>query len=151
VGVPGGRESSAGKRRAILLLSLILLVWNVCATARQSASDRFGLSSVRTGTSPDLPAPFGNSAANLPMETPRNGPLSIRQKYLLDIRVDINKATLAELSELPGISDTVAARIVEARSRKGGFRSPEDLLGINGIKEKRLNKILPFLKKIGNN
>ena len=45
----------------------------------------------------------------------------------------------------------MAAAMVEARDRLGGFRSPEDLLGVKGIKEKRLQKILPFLSKMPNN
>ncbi len=66
-------------------------------------------------------------------------------------RIDINKAPLAEISELPGISDKVAAAVVEERERLGRFRSPEDLLSVKGIKEKRLQKILPFLENIPNN
>jgi DNA uptake protein ComE-like DNA-binding protein len=40
---------------------------------------------------------------------------------------------------------------VEERNRLGQFRSPTDLLGVKGIKEKRLQKILPFLSKMQNN
>jgi competence protein ComEA len=58
---------------------------------------------------------------------------------------------MSEISELPGISDTVAAAVVEERNRLGQFRSPTDLLGVKGIKEKRLQKILPFLSKMPNN
>ncbi|MBE0607527.1 MAG: helix-hairpin-helix domain-containing protein [Deltaproteobacteria bacterium] len=56
-----------------------------------------------------------------------------------------------ELSELPGISDKVAAALLEERDRLGRFRSPRDLLGVKGIKGKRLQKILPFLSEIQNN
>jgi len=58
---------------------------------------------------------------------------------------------MSEISELPGISDKVAAAVVEERNRLGQFRSPTDLLGVKGIKEKRLQKILPFLSKMPNN
>lgn len=56
-----------------------------------------------------------------------------------------------EISELPGISDGIAAAVVEERDRLGRFRSPGDLLGVKGIKGKRLRKILPFLAKMPNN
>ena len=36
-------------------------------------------------------------------------------------------------------------------NRLGRFRSPEDLLGVKGIKGKRLRKILPFLAGMQNN
>ena len=58
---------------------------------------------------------------------------------------------MVEISELPGISDKVAAAVVEERNRLGRFRSSVDLLGVKGIKEKRLQKILPFLSKMPNN
>lgn len=140
--------SSGRKRRAVLLLSLILLVWNAIATARRGgylpSTDRYDASSV-----PALPR--DDAAALLSAESPRSAPLTFRQKYLLGNRVDINKASLSELSELPGVSDEIAAAVVEERDRLGRFRSPGDLLGVRGIKEKRLQKILPFLSKMPNN
>jgi len=147
----GRRRCSGGKQRAILLLSLILLVWNACATGRHVFS--IGLLPPIDGRDGSNYAPFvsdGESTAPS-AESSRSGPLTIRQKYLLGKRVDINKASLLEISELPGISRTVAAAVVEERERLGRFRSPEDLLGVKGIKEKRLQKILPFLMKMPNN
>jgi competence protein ComEA len=77
--------------------------------------------------------------------------LSLRQRYLLGKRVDINRATAEEISELPGISDPVAAAVVAERARRGGFRSHRELLSVPGIKESRLEKILPFLAEMENN
>lgn len=149
--IPGSRESSGGKKRAVLLLSLILLVWNACATARHVASVGLLPSMDRNDGSPIFPSPSDNETGVLSAESPRGGPLTIRQKFLLGKRVDINKASLAEISELPGISDKVAVAVLEERDRLGRFRSNEDLLGVKGIKEKRLQKILPFLAKMPNN
>ena len=149
--IQGSRGSSGGKRRAVLLLSLILLVWNAFATAQRVASVGLLPSMDTTDGSPGLPSASGNETVVLSHESPRSGPLTIRQKYLLGKRVDINKASIAEISELPGISDKIAADVVEERDRLGRFRSPEDLLGVKGIKEKRLQKILPFLAKMPNN
>jgi competence ComEA-like helix-hairpin-helix protein len=147
----GSREGSGGKRRAVLLLSLILLVWNAFATAQRAAKVGFLSSIVRIDGSPDLPSASGNETPVLSAESPRSGPLTLRQKYLLGKRVDINKASLLEISELPGISDKIAASVVAERNRLGRFRSPGDLLGVRGIKEKRLKKILPFLAEMPNN
>ncbi|HEY5461470.1 MAG TPA: helix-hairpin-helix domain-containing protein [Deferrimonas sp.] len=149
--IQGSRESSGGKRRAVLLLSLILLVWNAFATAQHLVSVGFLPSIDRSDGSTVLQPTTDNESALLSAQSPRSGPLTIRQKYLLGKRVDINKASLLEISELPGISDKVAAAVVEERDRLGQFRSPMDLLGVKGIKEKRLQKILPFLSKMQNN
>jgi len=151
VPIQGSRESSGGKRRAVLLLSLILLVWNAFATAQHLVSVGFLPSIDRSDGSTVLQPTTDNESALLSAQSPRSGPLTIRQKYLLGKRVDINKASLLEISELPGISDKVAAAVVEERDRLGQFRSPMDLLGVKGIKEKRLQKILPFLSKMQNN
>jgi competence protein ComEA len=105
----------------------------------------------RADDSPVLPSAEVNGTTVLSAESPRSGPLTIRQKYLLGKRVDINKASLSEISELPGLSDGIAAAVVEERDRLGRFRSPGDLLGVKGIKGKRLRKILPFLAKMPNN
>jgi len=151
VPIQGGAENSRGKRRAVLLLSLILLVWNVFASAGRVASILIPPVTDSAEGVPVPPDPPGTDANPRSVESPRSGPLTIRQKYLLGKRVDINRASLEELSELPGISDEVAAALLEARDRLGGFRSPDDLLGVKGIKAKRLKKILPFLSKMQNN
>jgi len=146
-----GPGSSDKKGRAYLLLSLILLIWNTAAAARHELA----------GVPPPEPVPVDRSSpSDIPSDctiapearfSARRGPLSLRQKYLLGKRVDINTATAGEISELPGISVLVATSVVEERTRRGGFRSPRDLLSVRGIKEKRLEKILPFLAKMENN
>lgn len=143
----GSGGSRRRKRRAVLLLSLILLVWNAIATARRAVPTGFLPSTDRYDASPVPVLTRGDAATLLSAESPRSAPLTIRQKYLLGNRVDINKASLSELSELPGISDEIAAAVVEERDRLGRFRSPGDLLGVWGIKEKRLQKILPLDRK----
>jgi|GEM_PF-6881439 len=55
-------------------------------------------------------------------------------------RLDLNKATLAELEALPGIGPTLAARIVKQREETGGFRSVDELLTVPGIGTKTLSK-----------
>jgi competence protein ComEA len=48
-------------------------------------------------------------------------------------RLDLNRATAAELDALPGIGPVLAGRIVEERTRRAGFRQVEDLRGVAGI------------------
>ena len=149
--IQGSRESNGGKRRAVLLLSLILLVWNVGATVLHVAPGGIPPSIDGTGRSPDRSSATDDQTGTQPPESPRSGPLTLRQKYLLGKRIDINTASIGAISELPGVSDGIAAAILEERDRLGRFRSHQELLGIKGIKERRLQKILPFLEKMPNN
>lgn len=48
-------------------------------------------------------------------------------------RVDLNRASAAELDALPGIGPVLAGRIVAHRERVGAFRSTDDLLAVPGI------------------
>lgn len=47
--------------------------------------------------------------------------------------VNINTATLEELTSLNGIGEKVAARIIAYRKKHGDFEYPEDLIRVKGI------------------
>ena len=56
----------------------------------------------------------------------------------VDLVVDLNQATHAELNLLPGVGDKLANDILKYRDQIGGFSSVEELMNIRGIKEGRL-------------
>lgn len=58
-----------------------------------------------------------------------------------ETRVNINTATVEELTMLPGIGPSYAQRIVEHREKNGPFKKVEDLLNVRGIGEKTFEKI----------
>jgi competence protein ComEA len=60
-------------------------------------------------------------------------------------RLDINRATLEEFEQLPGIGQTLAQRILEARRRQGAFQSIEDLRNVKGIGRKRMDQLRPLV------
>lgn len=60
-------------------------------------------------------------------------------------KVNINSATVAQLSELPGVGEKLAARIVEYRQKQGAFKSTQELMNVKGIGEKNLQKLQPHL------
>lgn len=147
----GSRGGSERKHRSYLLLTAIFLIWNAGA-AGLTGTGAEAPSPLRVGSQPDRgtsppEAVRGRTAPVLAQK----GPPSLRQRYLLDKRIDINAAPASEIAELPGISPAVAAAVVAERKRAGGFRAPEDLLQVKGIKAKRLKKILPFLATMENN
>ncbi len=55
--------------------------------------------------------------------------------------VDINSADKEELMTLPGIGGSKADSIIVYREAHGGFKSPEEILEVQGIKEGIYNKI----------
>ncbi len=68
-------------------------------------------------------------------------PLSAKALWILGRPIPINQATAEDLDRLPGIGSTLALRIVEYRQRIGNFSSLDQLLEVNGLKEKTLEKI----------
>ncbi|MEG0493698.1 MAG: ComEA family DNA-binding protein [Clostridia bacterium] len=57
--------------------------------------------------------------------------------------VNVNKANLEQLCELPGIGEKTARSIIFEREQNGKFSYPADLLNVKGIGEKTLQKLLP--------
>ena len=60
--------------------------------------------------------------------------------------LDINTATVEQLQQLPGIGEKIAKRIVKYREKNGPFSKAEDLLNVEGIGEKKLEKIKPLIE-----
>lgn len=59
--------------------------------------------------------------------------------------IDLNRASAAELEELPGIGKTIAERIVARRSEAGPYQSVEDLREVTGVGEKLYSQIAPLV------
>ena len=59
--------------------------------------------------------------------------------------MDINRAEVRDLTLLPGIGPTLAARIVANREAQGAYGSPRALLRVTGIGPATLAKIEPRL------
>jgi competence protein ComEA len=62
----------------------------------------------------------------------------------VDLRIDINTASAAELATLPGIGDSKAKAIVEYRAADP-FRTVEDLKKVKGIGDKTFESLRPNL------
>lgn len=75
----------------------------------------------------------------------QNAPHAVRVESANEPLININTATREDLEKLPGIGETLAARIVEHREKYGRFRRAEHLLMVRGISEQRLSAISKFL------
>lgn len=60
-------------------------------------------------------------------------------------QININTATVQELEALPGVGEVLAQRIVAYRTAHGPFRSAEELLQVEGIGEKKLSSMRPYI------
>jgi competence protein ComEA len=79
----------------------------------------------------------GLPAVALPMQTPAQ----VAEKS----PINLNAATLEQLETLPGIGRKVAERILEYRTKSGGFKKVEELMNVKGIGEKSFLKIKPLI------
>ena len=59
--------------------------------------------------------------------------------------VDINTADSAALQSVPGIGKSLSQRIVAFREKNGPFQSVDDLLKVQGVGEKSIQKLRPYL------
>jgi competence protein ComEA len=60
-------------------------------------------------------------------------------------KVNLNTATVEQLTTLPGVGPKLAARIVEYRQKSGSFRSTQELINVRGVGEKNFAKIEAWL------
>lgn len=60
--------------------------------------------------------------------------------------ININTASLEQLQRIPGIGPAMAERILAARQESHGFHSVDDLRSVRGIGEKKLARMVPFVR-----
>jgi competence ComEA-like helix-hairpin-helix protein len=60
-------------------------------------------------------------------------------------KVNVNTASVEELQRLPGVGESRAQALVEARTRRGGFKSVDELVEVKGIGAASLEKLRPHV------
>ena len=116
---------SLKRRVTVPLLSLLLVVF--CAAfflGRNTVSDRLLIETERPVQTAE------NAARSLPMRAPEAEPVTAETE---EGRIDLNTADADELTELPGIGQTLAERIIAYREQYGGFSAAEQIMDVPGI------------------
>lgn len=89
---------------------------------------------------PDVQArPVQTSAVSAPARS------ALPPRRAVTFPLDLNRARIDELMELPGIGEKLAQRMVEYRKSEGGFRSVDDLRKVRGIGAKRMERLRPLV------
>ena len=86
-----------------------------------------------------LGAVLGGKTARRPVA------VSVPDDPSLDVRLDLNKATPADLETLPGVGISLAGRIDAYRVKNGPFRSVDDLRQVPGFGEKLVTTLRPLV------
>ncbi len=60
-------------------------------------------------------------------------------------KINLNKATVEQLSQIPGLNKDLAQKIVKLRKDNGEFIDMEELLDVPGIDNELLRKLKRFL------
>ena len=100
-----------------------------------------------------IPAPVAAEPATIPSQTAEkpaaptaDGERSGSQQRESTGKIDLNRASAAELEKLPGIGPSKAKAIVEHRTNAGPFRSPEDIMKVKGIGPKTYESIKDLIE-----
>ena len=72
-------------------------------------------------------------------------PATFGKKIPPSAPVDLNTASAAQLSQVPGIGMGTAKAILQFRQKSGPFERVEDLLAIRGISARKLEQIRPYV------
>ncbi|MFP4573890.1 MAG: ComEA family DNA-binding protein [Desulfobacterales bacterium] len=56
-------------------------------------------------------------------------------------KIDVNTASVEELTEIKGVGPVIAERIVDYRENNGAFSAPEDLGNVKGLGPKTISEI----------
>lgn len=96
------------------------------------------------------------SGAHLQVVCPDNGgqasiiltSMHVPERLVLNIPLDLNRATAGDLEALPGVGPMLAQRILQYRQKNGEFGRVEDLQMVDGIGEKRLKQLSIYLQVI---
>jgi competence protein ComEA len=75
-----------------------------------------------------------------------NGAPAGGHAWLAGQKLDVNRASVHDLEDIPGIGESLAHAIVSARDARGSFKSLDELDDVAGIGPKTLEKLARFIE-----
>lgn len=79
----------------------------------------------------------------------KNTEWGVRKDSCLEGLVNINEADKGQLTRLPGVGEKLAGEIIGYRRKNGEYKTIEEIMSVNGIKEKRYRAISKYLAVSG--
>lgn len=73
-------------------------------------------------------------------------PLNTVEHLLLDIPIDLNRVTAADLEKIPGIGPVLAERIIRYRQNNGGFVRVTELPMVEGVGSATYHRLSRYFK-----
>jgi competence protein ComEA len=73
------------------------------------------------------------------------GRMEGKKLLLFSIPLDLNRASLEDLSLIPGIGDVLAMEIITRREKRGPFRSTLELKEVKGMGHMKWKKVHPYV------
>ncbi len=71
-----------------------------------------------------------------------------RQRLVLGIPLDLNRVTVDDLDQVPGIGPVMAGAIVKWRQNNGGHMAVTDLMKVEGIGEKKYSSLKRYFQPV---
>jgi competence protein ComEA len=127
------------RRLAPLILALAALLPAAARVAGLGAPEARGCQPEGRGTAPRH---WVGCAAD---PGPRRD-LDGKERLVLGLPLDLNRADAGELALVPGLSPRLAAALVADRAARGPFESVEEMERVKGIGPGRLGKARPYLE-----
>ena len=137
---------------AALVMGALLILYNALSGVPLASPEV-----VRTAAVPSHSSNFSNAAAagdesNTAAEPAASQPAqavsgtAASGKLQPGETIDLNAATVEELMRLPGVGQKTADAIYRLRQEIGAFHSVGDLIYVDGIGQKTVEKLAPYLR-----
>lgn len=110
-------------------------------TSSRAAADDDAPSCASSAPASSAPAPTAGAAQGQPDATPQSQPTQQAAPQATPQLIDLNTATQEQLETVKGVGPVTAANIIAYRTSVGRFGAVDDLLNIDGIGPKTLERI----------
>ena len=115
---------------AIVITVIFIAVTGIYFLHDRDESAAVTISSCRTVSAQDA------DVQSFSPQTPEISPFAL---------ININTATAQELCSLPGIGETLSARIIAYRSEHGLFKSIDEIMSVSGIGAKTYQNLKSYI------